>query len=466
MVSYLAQTVLFQALFLGLYQGLLGRTTFYGWNRAYLLGSCLLSMMLPLVELELFRMEPASGSVFAQLPAAVVYLNEVELTSGASTWSGVPSWLLLWLFGALVFLLMLVRKLYILFRLFHAGERTPELGYTLVRLPENGDAFSFFRWVFLGSHHSQEAAQLILRHECVHIRQWHSLDLLVLELLRIPFWFNPLLWMYQRKLAEVHEFQADAQAIKQNKKAYYQQLLAQVFGVRDLSLVNPFYKHSSIKKRIVMIQKQSSRTPLKWFYALCIPLLFVMIGISSCEREPDPRPEANAIMRAETKAQLKAIIEQDESLSLEQKKKLFAKIEALSQNGASPVQSGSEKAVSGLANGELEVPFAVIEQVPIFPGCEDSEDPKACFNQKLQQHVMKHFNYPEAAQAQKIEGRVSVMFTIGTDGSIVDIKTRGPHQLLEAEVERIISRLPQMQPGLQEGKAVRVPFALPVVFKL
>ena len=214
-----------------------------------------------------------------------------------------------------------------------------------------------------------------------------------------------------------------------------------------------------------MIQKKSSRTPLKWFYALCIPLLVVMIGISSCEREPDTlaKPDAKAVMQAETRAQLKAIIEQDQSLSPEQKKELFAKIEALIQNGASATQGSATKAA---ANGELEVPFAVIEQVPVFPGCEDAEDPKACFNQKLQQHVMKHFNYPEAAQAQKIEGRVSVLFTIGTDGSIVDIKTKGPHPLLEAEVERIISRLPQMQPGLQEGKAVRVPFALPVVFKL
>lgn len=84
----------------------------------------------------------------------------------------------------------------------------------------------------------------------------------------------------------------------------------------------------------------------------------------------------------------------------------------------------------------------------------------------IQEHIRKHFNYPKEAQDQGIEGRVSVIFTIDTDGTITDINKRGPHELLENEVERIIKRLPKMQAGKHAGKAVKVPFSIPIVFKL
>lgn len=114
----------------------------------------------------------------------------------------------------------------------------------------------------------------------------------------------------------------------------------------------------------------------------------------------------------------------------------------------------------------VDVPFTVIEEVPVFPGCEDAMDKRACFNQQIQRHISKNFRYPVEAQEKGIQGRVAIMFLIGEDGNIGDIKLRGPHELLEAEAERIISKLPQMTPGKQRGKTVRVPFSIPITFKL
>lgn len=116
---------------------------------------------------------------------------------------------------------------------------------------------------------------------------------------------------------------------------------------------------------------------------------------------------------------------------------------------------------------EVVVPFAVIEKVPIFPGCKGAtnEELKSCFQAKIQEHVLKNFNYPEAAQEMGIGGKVFVLFAIDKNGDITNIKTRGPDKILEKEAERIIRLLPKMIPGKQRGKEVKVPYSIPIVFK-
>jgi len=117
---------------------------------------------------------------------------------------------------------------------------------------------------------------------------------------------------------------------------------------------------------------------------------------------------------------------------------------------------------------DMDVPFAIIEDVPLFPGCERVPKSKRrdCFQEKIQKHVVRNFRYPEIAQEMGIQGRVFVQFTIGKDGSISGIRTRGPDKNLEKEADRIISKLPRMTPGKQRGRPVRVPFSIPIIFKL
>ena len=115
---------------------------------------------------------------------------------------------------------------------------------------------------------------------------------------------------------------------------------------------------------------------------------------------------------------------------------------------------------------DVDVPFAVIEDVPVFPGCENESDKRACFNKMIQKHIGKNFRYPEIPQEMGVQGRVSVMFVIQKDGSIGNVRMRGPDKNLEKEAARIISKLPKMTPGKQRGRAVRVPFSIPINFKL
>ena len=116
---------------------------------------------------------------------------------------------------------------------------------------------------------------------------------------------------------------------------------------------------------------------------------------------------------------------------------------------------------------DVEVAFAIIEDVPIFPGCEGlkKEATKACFQTKMQQHVIKHFNYPQTALDMGLQGRVSVIFVIDAKGITTNIRSRGPDRVLEKEAERIIGLLPKMKPGKQRGRPVKVAYAVPIFFK-
>ena len=117
---------------------------------------------------------------------------------------------------------------------------------------------------------------------------------------------------------------------------------------------------------------------------------------------------------------------------------------------------------------DIDVPFAVIEDVPIFPGCEGVSKSKRrdCFQEKMNKHIVKNFRYPDIAQEMGIQGRVYVNFIISKDGSISNIRMRGPDKNLEKEAQRIISKLPKMTPGKQRGRPVRVPFSIPITFRL
>lgn len=114
-----------------------------------------------------------------------------------------------------------------------------------------------------------------------------------------------------------------------------------------------------------------------------------------------------------------------------------------------------------------DVPFAVIEEVPIYPGCKgNNQQKKNCMNLRIQKHVAKNFNSNLADSLGLPPGkkRIYVMFKISKTGNIIDIKTRGPHEALEQEALRIIKLLPKMKPGKQRGKTINVSYMLPIVF--
>ncbi|WP_298508612.1 energy transducer TonB [uncultured Kordia sp.] len=117
-----------------------------------------------------------------------------------------------------------------------------------------------------------------------------------------------------------------------------------------------------------------------------------------------------------------------------------------------------------------DVPFSVIEDAPIFPGCEkftSKAKRKKCMSEKVQKHVNKKFN-TELASDLDLEGvqKIFVVFKIDRQGNITDVRSRAPHPRLAKEAEKVIKSLPKMKPGKQRGKPVGVNYTLPIVFKV
>ncbi|RIV73677.1 M56 family metallopeptidase [Flagellimonas aequoris] len=417
MITYILETLAFQLVFLLTYDLFLKKETFFQWNRLYLLTTFVLSLVLPWVKFEMLKttMPQELGNVtifLTQLDGVVLTPEGVE----TSFWSSIPWYYGVLAFGSILSILWFAHKLHQIGRLKRSGtiQQFPE--YDKIIVKSSTLAFSFFRNIFLGTEIQKEKEANIIAHELVHVKQRHTLDLLFFELARIVFWFNPLTYVYQNRMAELHEFIADAQVVKDNKREHFEMLLSEAFKTQHISFVNQFFNKSLIKKRIVMLQKKRSKAVWQLKYVLLLPLILGMLVYTSCETGKEENTE-----------------EIDSSVSL--------------------------KAIE-------EVPFAVVDEVPVFPGCEDAEDKRACFNEKIQEHIRKNFHYPEAAQEQGIQGRVSTIFRIDPKGNIVDIKMRGPHELLEKETERILAKLPQMKPGKQNGEPVKVPFSIPITFKL
>ena len=119
---------------------------------------------------------------------------------------------------------------------------------------------------------------------------------------------------------------------------------------------------------------------------------------------------------------------------------------------------------------DIEVPFSVIENVPVFPGCEKKKGNnarKACMSEKISRFVNKKFN-TDLASELGLSGRqrINVIFKIDKSGNITNIRARAPHPGLEKEAKRVIGLLPKMQPGKQRGKSVTVPYSLPILFQV
>ena len=373
MLTYILQVVFFQLLFLLVYEFLLKKETFFSYNRWYLLLTPVLALILPLLKIEsLGSLVPAEG--FMMLPN--VYLNDsmVSQVSAETTiqiFSENNWWWTIYAGGILGCLVVFIKKYQALNKMFQFQVVFNDESVRIIRVPNSNIACTYFNTVFLGDQLSGTEEQQIMSHEMVHVKQNHSADLLFFEMLKIFLWFNPLVYIYQSRLSVLHEFMADAGALKTSKKqSYYQQLLNTAFNTKNISFINQFYNQSLIKKRIVMLQKSRSKTIAKFKYLILVPLMLVMLIYVSCTQD-NPLPPSSPNVQ-------------------------------LNENG--------------------DVPFAVIEQVPVF--------------------------------------------TIDKNGHVTDVHYREPDPRLEQEAERVINSLPKMQPGKQRGKPVGVMYSLPIVFQV
>ena len=453
MTHYLIQTLVFQLLFLVVYEFLLKRETFFQWNRVYLLLTISVSMVLPLIKIP-GLVEVAPQTLAILLPE-VILGNATAGLESENVSNTVSIWKIIYTMGLVFSSLIFIKKIIELFRLKRKGEKTQSGHIAVITLPNSTLAFSFVNTIFIGKNINKESKKSIIAHEMVHIKQKHFLDLLYFELIRIVFWFNPMVYIFQKRISVLHEYIADKETVSQiESKAYYQAILSQVFQTQNISFINTFFNQSFIKKRIIMLQKSNSKKIFQWKYALTIPVLFGMLLYTSCSQE-----ESKTGSVSETLAELKYVIENDTAISETQRKEYQNWLKDLEQK---------QKITSSNSYDEQVMPFAVVEQVPVFPGCMgDNELLKQCMSEKITQVVLENFD-TTIGEKLGLTGRqrISVQFKIDTDGNVIDAVARSENSELSDEALRVISLLPQMTPGEHEGKKVPIVYSLPILFEI
>jgi hypothetical protein len=429
-----------------------------------------------------------------------VLLPEIVLTPQVAVAPIEPTWNWFLIIGITVSSLLFLYKIIQLVKLRFKGRFVKRENYTVIIIPKSTLAFSIFNYVFIGDDIHETKLEDIISHELVHIREKHSLDLLYFEALRILCWFNPLVYIYQKRISEVHEYIADA-AITQhkNKSDYYEKLLAEVFQTQQFSFTNQFFKKSLIKKRIIMLTKQKSREILKLKYLVLVPMLVLALLYTSCEDTTisDTAENVEATKKLEKEAKLEDLYQQYHAIrnNVEDGKSLTkAQIEAQTQiiREIMALVNDDDKYLSKeytpqpyeefLKNNKgfdtvyeefqkETVPFSKIDIAPMYPGCEGESTPEGirkCLSMNVTRFVNGNFDMKLVDQSG-LKGRQKIFakFVIDKSGSVTDIDVRAPSPDLASHVEDILNLLPTMvKPGMKDGKAVDVTYTLPIVFQL
>ncbi|MFI2742105.1 TonB family protein [Zhouia sp. PK063] len=438
MINTIIQLMIYQSIFMLIYHLFFKKETFFNINRLYLIGSFICSVVLPFLTFEVNRMAMSQTIKMVHLPEIVLTQPTKSPVPNEEFVVSTVSLIYIVLFaGMFISLLLLLFKINKVYQLKRRGNPIQLGSSTVVQLPNSNAAFSFFNIIFLGDSVIKKEYEHILNHELVHIKQRHSYDLMLFEIFKIVMWFNPLVYSYQKQISELHEFIADSCAVKSGaKKQHYNFLLSEVFQTKEFTFVNQFYNHSLIKKRIVMLQKTKSKKARLFKYGLLLPVLLLMALYNVNAQTVSHTimlPEAIIVGYGKPEATIKKV---------------------------SPSLNKDATAISSVAFGDLD-------EVPVFPGCENAADKSACFVDKMMKHVQKNFYYPKEAQKRGDQGHVSVMFEINTKGYVQNIKLRGPTKALEKATVNIIKKIPVMKsPGIKDGNAVVTSYSLPITFAL
>ena len=418
------------SIFYALYWVFFRRETFFRLNRFYLLGTLFLGMILPFLNFTFINENSpiAATNYLKTVTIGVENLATTIVVTPESIGSDFQwNWLLIlkgiYGVGVAFFSIKFLFGLWIIFDLYKNSNKTQYADYQLIENKTIRIPFSFFQLLFWNNalNKADPDHQKILQHELAHIRQFHSVDVVILELLSIAFWWNPVVWFYKKSLRTVHEYLADDAVLQTTQKKQYGQLLIrQSHSGMQIALANNFIQ-SQLKNRIMMMMKSKSKSQQLWKYLLFLPVFGLLFMAFSCEN--------------------------------------------------AKAQSESKTAEANLSNPDDDV-FKVVEEMPRFAGTDvvnlkDEESRRVASNKLLIEYIIDQIKYPESAKKTGIEGISVVNFIVNKTGRLTDVKImRSLSPDIDAEAIRVVENMPDWIPGRQQGKLVNVSYNLPIKFKL
>lgn len=489
--AYLLKVNVAFVLFYAFYRLFFYKDTFFKLRRAILLAFFGLALFYPLLNIQdwVRQQEPIADVIYmysAMLPEATAKADAVASVD----WYG-------WLLGSLGFIYwgivaflcgrFLVQLSSILW-LAHTSERVVIHETPVYALRKAAGPFSFFRMVFLHPEsHSDKETDEILTHECTHVSQWHSIDVILSEMMCMACWFNPFVWLLKREVRHNLEYLADNTVIQSgyDSKSYQYHLLGLAHHQSVTTLYNSF-NVLHLKNRIMMMNKKRSPGIVRTKYLIFIPLVGILMLLSNIEavarltvRLANEATVSNAMVTAtgilvdETGQPLigaSVVVNGGKERTITDKKGAFSlevpanAILRCSYQGresqevlAADMTNNTHLSLSSKSREMNEQVFTVVEKMPSFPG-GDAE---------LLKYIATNIKYPKESQDNGEQGRVICSFIVGRDGSVNNPEVlRGVTPLLNEEAVRVINTMPRWNPGMQRGKAVAVKYTVPITFRL
>ena len=489
--AYLLKVNVAFVLFYAFYRLFFYKDTFFKLRRAILLAFFGLALFYPLLNIQdwVRQQEPIADVIYmysAMLP---------EATAKADAAASVDWYR--WLLGSLGFIYwgivaflcgrFLVQLSSILW-LAHTSERVVIHETPVYALRKAAGPFSFFRMVFLHPEsHSDKETDEILTHECTHVSQWHSIDVILSEMMCMACWFNPFVWLLKREVRHNLEYLADNTVIQSgyDSKSYQYHLLGLAHHQSVTTLYNSF-NVLHLKNRIMMMNKKRSPGIVRTKYLIFIPLVGILMLLSNIEavarltvRLANEATVSNAMVTAtgilvdETGQPLigaSVVVKGGKERTITDRKGAFSlevpanAILRCSYQGresqevlAADMTNNTHLSLSSKSREMNEQVFTVVEKMPSFPG-GDAE---------LLKYIATNIKYPKESQDNGEQGRVICSFIVGRDGSVNNPEVlRGVTPLLNEEAVRVINTMPRWNPGMQRGKAVAVKYTVPITFRL
>ena len=489
--AYLLKVYVAFVLFYAFYRLFFYKDTFFKLRRAILLAFFGLALFYPLLNIQdwVRQQEPIADVIYmysAMLPEATAKAD----AAASVDWYG-------WLLGSLGFIYwgivaflcgrFLVQLSSILWSA-HTSERVVIHKTPVYALRKAAGPFSFFRMVFLHPEsHSDKETDEILTHECTHVSQWHSIDVILSEMMCMACWFNPFVWLLKREVRHNLEYLADNTVIQSgyDSKSYQYHLLGLAHHQSVTTLYNSF-NVLHLKNRIMMMNKKRSPGIVRTKYLIFIPLVGILMLLSNIEavarltvRLANEATVSNAMVTAtgilvdETGQPLigaSVVVKGGKEVTITDRKGAFSlevpanAILRCSYQGresqevlAADMTNNTHLSLSSKSREMNEQVFTVVEKMPSFPG-GDAE---------LLKYIATNIKYPKESQDNGEQGRVICSFIVGRDGSVNNPEVlRGVTPLLNEEAVRVINTMPRWNPGMQRGKAVAVKYTVPITFRL
>lgn len=437
------------ALFYAFYRLFFYKDTFFQWRRIALLSFFAISLLYPLLNIEQWIKAQEPMVAMVDLYSTIILPEIVISPSSSIGWKAIITSSLSYIYIG-VAILLLLRFFIQLFEIIRIGLCTSTAtiqGTKVHLLPKTQGPFSFFKWIFIcPDTHSPEEVEEILTHERTHAQQWHSLDIVLSELVCIVCWINPFIWLMKREIRNNLEFMADHKVLETGHdcKTYQYHLLGLTHQKKVATLYNNF-NVLPLKIRIRMMNKKRTRQIGRTKYLMFLPLAALLLLVSNIEAiARSTEALVSHVVQTELEAQEELSYTQAPSYSYYNLEREYANID--------PGDQTPQKKVD-----DNDVVFEIVEQMPDFPGGQAA----------LMKYIAANIQYPAEAKAAGEQGRVILQFIIDAEGNITQPRVvRSVSPSLDQEAIRLVNNMGKWIPGKQRGKAVAVKYALPVNFTL